>query len=382
MIQQLKNICALWLCAMFFISSCSNVTNASAPGNMSYPAFEKDTTVFENKAWYQLSIGNTTVGLISVSIENTDTGYPFNYNAQFISRVGPSPVWSMLSGQALPEGSKNDLIFTQTLKTKINDISYKDTKNTWKIKGGEGVLLPQENPSGASLSRLLPVVEKDLFLKTNGKEMQGHLFYRPRGVPEDVFVPLTGTFMRRDTLAARYDKDGFLASAHIPLENGFVLEITNVEKDRFDELFQTHAGTLIDFGWFYSLHPFSQEVESLRIVLNDCVEKTDDLSKRILKQIPQSSYLSYRKIINVSSFCSQLKHNLTAARMLDQAAVSKVLSDGVQRLFKDYAQELPDAISMSPDGVLFYNQTLSLLWPRVATSLIQGALVELEYSFE
>ena len=67
-----------------------------------------------------IKLGNVPIGVASIGVDNQASGYPSNYIIQFVSRIGASPLLSVLKG---------DLTFEEDKKYKLQQTIMTQTEN-------------------------------------------------------------------------------------------------------------------------------------------------------------------------------------------------------------------------------------------------------------
>lgn len=160
------------------------------------------------------------------------------------------------------------------------------------------------------------------------------------------------------------------------------MAFTRVTKSKYNEYTKNVADTLIDFGWLSSFSSMKNEFEILKKSLSNCTERTSSLNSKMLHYLPQSSYLSYRRIVNMSHFCLTLNREIFQKDNENSNVKLNIIANALKNLLKENSQELPYFLAYSPDTSLFYNDTISFLWPRITSLITQTALNELENNFE
>ncbi len=363
----------------------SEVGSANASQDTkNFPIPEVVSSMLKNKAWYVATIGNIPIGLISVGVEDLNSGFPSNFTAQFVSRIGSSPLLSNLRGDLAYE-ENGSLKLQQYLLSQTENGAFKEIQNIWKQDKDSNLSLIKD--MGASLQGIIPAS----FLRSSSKskiifdDNIGLFYYiksEKRSKINKVFIPFVGSIVNVEDISAKYDDDGFLNAGKIVFDGGGELNFSRIEKSKFADLSKSISETLLDFGWFSSLSSIKIEFDTLKKSLDNCASRTASLSKKMLQYLPQSSYLSYRRVINMSHFCSNLSRDLSNKDLdsYDQKLVH--VASAVKTLLKENTQELPYFLAYSPDTILFYNDTISFLWPRITALLAQTALYELENNFE
>ncbi|MES2615531.1 MAG: hypothetical protein V4591_08960 [Bdellovibrionota bacterium] len=333
---------------------------------------------YSHKAWYSIQLGNIPVGVLAVGVGNTNTGYPSDYSAQFVSRVGSSPFVSFIKGN-LNKNRENKIELTQKLLSKNEGGIFQESENKWIEENNKLTLTSNK---GATLQGLFP-----LRLPTHESSNQitdnMNVFYFQSNQDETkILVPFTGIVDSTSNLNLQYDNDNFLHSADLPIQEKITLNFKRISDQQYHDFLKYFPGTLIDFGWFSSIQSPKNEIDSLTETLNSCTTQASALNKRVIKDIPQSSYLSYRKLINISRFCSNTNKFLLKNKTKSYYEKLSILSEQIKKLLKEDRLELPVAITNSPDLTVFYNDTISFLWPKVTQLLIHNSIEEMNDNFE
>lgn len=348
----------------------------------SFPVPDTASSNLKYNSWYVIKLGNIPIGLVVVGVDNQSTGYPSNYTAQFVSRIGSSPLLSVLKGD-LTVDEANNYKLQQTLLSTTENGSFKEIQNLWRQEK-EGTLALARD-SGASLLGIIPASLVRVKTKLQLDETASLFYFSSKensSKVNKVFIPFIGAFFNLQDIDPKYDDDGFLNSGKITFEGGGELNFTRITKSKYNDLTKTISETLIDFGWFSSLTSMRSEFETLKKSLDSCAGRTSSLNNRMIRYLPQSSYLSYRRIINMSHFCLGLNREINQKEQEPYAQRLNMISNSVKMLLKENAQELPYFLAYSPDTILFYNDTISFLWPRITSLITQTALNELENNFE
>jgi hypothetical protein len=357
-------------------------TASASQDSKSFPIPEIATSPLKYTSWYVVKLGNIPIGEVVVGVADLMTGYPSNYTAQFVSRIGSSPLLSVLKGD-LTNDESGYYKLRQTLLSQTENGSFKEIENIWRQEIDDDFLLNKD--SGASLQGIIPANISRANNKKRLDETTGIFYFNPkekRAKISKLFVPFIGSFFNLVDVDAIYDDDGFLNSGKLAFDGGGELNFTRIDNDRYIDLSKTISDTLIDFGWFSSLNSIRSEFDTLRKSLDACAARTANLNSRMIRYLPQSSYLSYRRIINMSHFCVSLNRELILKNAESSSQRLLVISNAVKSLLKESAQELPYILAYSPDTILFYNDTISFLWPRIASLLAQTAVNEIENNFE
>ncbi len=355
---------------------------SASQDSKTFPIPEVVTSPLKYTSWYVVKLGNIPLGEVVVGVDDLNSSYPSNYTAQFVSRIGSSPLLSILKGDFTIDEVGNYKL-KQTLLSQTENGSFKEIENLWRQEKDGTFLLIKD--SGASLQGIIPANLTRAKNKMRLDENSGIFYFNPKEKRiklSKVFVPFIGAFLNLQDVDPKYDDDGFLNSGKLVFDGGGELYFTRIDKDRYVDLSKTISDTLIDFGWFSSLNSIRAEFDTLRKSLDACTTRTSSLNSRMIRYLPQSSYLSYRRIINMSHFCVSLNRELTHKDAEPTAQRLLVISNAVKNLLKENAQELPYFLAYSPDTILFYNDTISFLWPRIASLLAQTAVNELENNFE
>lgn len=355
---------------------------SASQDSKTFPVPEIATTSLRYASWYVVKLGNIPIGEVMVGVDNLNSGYPSNYTAQFVSRIGSSPLLSVLKGNFSNDEAGNYKL-QQTLLSQTENGSFKEIQNLWRQEKEGSFLLNKD--SGASLQGIIPANLTRVKSNIRLDETAGIFYFSPkekRAKTNKVFVPFIGAFLNLQDVDPKYDDDGFLNSGKLVFEGGGELNFTRIDKDRYVDLSKTISDTLIDFGWFSSLNSMRAEFDTLKKSLDACAGRTGSLNTRMIRYLPQSSYLSYRRIINMSHFCISLNRELILKEQETPTQKLMIISNAVKTLLKENAQELPYFLAYSPDTILFYNDTISFLWPRIASLLAQTAVNELENNFD
>ncbi|APJ02931.1 hypothetical protein [Silvanigrella aquatica] len=361
----------------------SEVGTASASQEAkTFPIPEIVSSPLKYNAWYVVKLGNIPIGEVVVGVDDLNTGFPSNYAGQFVSRIGSSPLLSILKGDLTYEDSGSYKL-QQSLLSQTENGSFKEIQNIWKQEKDSGFLLNKD--AGASLQGVIPANMTHAKSKLRFDEFSSVFYFNPkdkRAKTNKIFVPFIGAFLNVQDVDPKYDDDGFLNTGKLTFDGGSELNFMRIEKDRFVDLSKTISDTLIDYGWFSSLNSIKTEFDTLKKSLDSCSSRTASLNSRMIKYLPQSSYLSYRRIINMSHFCVSLNRQLNNKDQESSSQKLMLVSNAVKSLLKENSQELPYFLAYSPDTILFYNDTISFLWPRIASLLAQTAINELENNFE
>lgn len=355
---------------------------SAAQDTKAFPVPETATSDLKYNSWYVIKLGNIPIGLVVVGVENQNTGFPLNYTAQFVSRIGSSPLLSVLKGDLTVDESRNYKL-QQSLLSNTENGSFKEIQNLWRQEK-DGVLQLAKD-SGASLLGIIPASLTRAKNKLQLDETSNLFYFSPKETSSKVnkvFIPFIGSFFNLQDVEPKYDDDGFLNFGKIVFEGGAELSFTRITKSKYNDLTKTIAETLIDFGWFSSLTSMKTEFETLKKSLDSCAGRTSSLNSRMIRYLPQSSYLSYRRIINMSHFCLSLNREINQKEQEPYNQKLNIISNSVKTLLKENAQELPYFLAYSPDTILYYNDTISFLWPRITSLITQTALNELENNFE
>lgn len=356
---------------------------AAAQDAKSFPVPVNMTSSLKYNSWYVIKLGNIPIGVANVGIDNQATGYPLQYSLQFVSRIGSSPLLSTLKGELTSEEDKNYKL-QQTVMSQTENGAFKEIQNLWRQESKElGMNLVKD--SGASLLGIIPATINKGKSKLVIEESTASFFYASKEkniTYNKIFVPFLGQFFSQQDLEAKFDEDGFLNAAYLPLEGGAQLSFTRVTKSKFNDYAKNAADTLIDFGWFSAFSSMKNEFEILKKSLSNCSERTASLNNKMLNLLPQSSYLSYRRIVNLSYFCLNLNREITQKENESNTVKLNVIANSLKNLLKENLQELPYFLAYSPDTSLYFNDTISFLWPRITSLITQTALNELESNFE
>lgn len=332
-------------------------------------------------SWYSIKLGNIPLGVLVVGVEDLNNPFPTDYTLQLVSRIGSSPLLSTLKGNlTLDENGNYKLL--QTLVSQTENGAFKEIQNTWMQGKEDQLLTTKEN--GANLQGIIPAN----FLRSKAKlhldESTALFYFNPKTKKSKIskiFAPFLDSFIDFQDLDLKYDDDGFLNSGKLIFEGG-ELTFLRIENEKYNDISKLVSDTLIDFGWFSSLNSIRTELDTLKKTLDICIEKTSRLSRNMIRYLPQSSYLSYRRIINMSQMCKSLNKELLSKQSEPFSQKLMLVSNTMKNLLKENAQELPYFLAYSPDTVLFYNDTISFLWPRITALVTQTALNELESNFE
>ncbi|WP_186645525.1 hypothetical protein [Fluviispira vulneris] len=361
----------------------SQVNTANAAQDFrDFPLPENPSVSSKYNAWYVINLGNIPIGLLVAGTENLKTGISTQYTMQFVSRIGSSPLLSILKGEMDLE-QEEQLKFQQTLLSRTANGSFKEIQNIWRQDKNSNLELDKD--MGANLQGIIPAtLSKN---KINAAlNSSTRLFYfeakDTKNKSTKTFVPFSGNFINNSDIDVKYDDDGFLNTGKLILEGGNELQFVRIEQDRFSSLTKSIAETLIDFGWFASLNSMKNEFDYLRKSLETCTLQATSLNNKMIRYMPQSSYLAYRRIVNMSHFCSSLNRHLSTKDADSSASKLVILSNSVKNLLKENPQELPYYFAYSPDMTLFYNDTISFLWPRITSLLVKTTMSELENNFE
>ena len=355
---------------------------SAAQGAKTFPVPEIYSSPFKYSAWYVVKLGNIPLGEVIVGVDDLATGFPSNYIAQFVSRIGSSPLLSTLKGDFFIDES-GDYKLQQSLLSQTENGSFKEIQNIWRQEK-EAVLLLNKD-TGASLQGIIPANVSKAKIKIKFDDTSGLFYFNPkdkRAKVNKLFVPFIGAFLTVQDVDAKYDDDGFLNSGKLVFDGGGEFLFTRIDKDKYIELSKTISETLIDFGWFSALNSMRTEFDTLKKSLDACTARTSNLNTKMIHYLPQSSYLSYRRIINMSHFCVSLNRDLILKEQDSPSQKLSIIANAVKNLLKENGQELPYFLAYSPDTILFYNDTISFLWPRIASLLAQTAVNELENNFE
>lgn len=332
---------------------------------------------YNYKAWYSIQLGNIPVGVLSVGVNNLSTGFPSDYYAQFVSRVGYSPFLSFMKGN-LNKSQENHLELIQKLISKNESGIFQDSETKWLEKNNKLNVL---NNTGATLQDLFPI-HLPTFDNSNQVTENTNIFYFKTNSEESrALIPFTGTIVSASDMKLKYDNDKFLLSADLPIEENISLSFRRITEEQYHGFLNSPPENLVDFGWLAAIKSPKKEIENLTENLNKCSSQTSTLNKLVTKTIPQSSYLSYRKLINVSRFCTDTNNLLTKNKNKNYFEKLGILSAQVKKLLKEDKLELPAAITNSPDLAIFYNDTVSFLWPEVTTLFIHNSIDEINDNF-
>ncbi len=349
-----------------------------------FPSLEEADSSFKYKAWYVIHLGNLPVGKMIVRTDNLTTGFPTNYTVQFVSRIGSSPLLSILKGEFTENHTEKTYKLQQYLVSKTENGSFKEIDNIWTQKKDNTFNLIKD--SGATLRGVIPAnINKEKENFSFDKSIS--LFYfnkvEKKNKINTIFFPFSGQLVKNSDIFVKYDDDGFLNFGKVEFEGGGELSFSRIEEQKYLSSLKSVSETLIDFGWFSSLKSLKKEFENLKKSLESCATRTAILNKKLLRYLPQSSYLSYRKIINMSHFCISLNKEINSDKEEDLFFNKlNAISNSVKNLLKESPQELPYLLAYSPDTMLFYNNTISFLWPRIAALITQTAISELENNFD
>ena len=118
-----------------------------------FPIPEIATSPLKYTSWYVVKLGNIPIGEVVVGVDDLNSGYPSNYTAQFVSRIGSSPLLSVLKGDFSNDEAGNFKL-QQTLLSQTENGSFKEIQNLWRQEK-EGVFLLDKD-SGASLQGIIP----------------------------------------------------------------------------------------------------------------------------------------------------------------------------------------------------------------------------------
>lgn len=358
-------------------------TAVASQDTKSFPVPDNITSNLKYNSWYVIKLGNIPIGIASVGVENQTSGYPSNYTIQFVSRIGASPLLSILKGDLNFEDSKIYKL-QQSIMSQTENGSFKELQNVWRQDAKDNALNLIKD-SGASLLGIIPATITKGKVKLPLDDGTALFYYASKEkntANSKVFVPFLGQFFSQQDIDAKYDEDGFLNSAILPLEGGAELAFSRVTKSKYNDYTKNVADTLIDFGWFSSFNSLKNEFEIIKKSLSNCSERTSVLKNKMLHFLPQSSYLSYRRIVNMSHFCLNLNREITQKENETNLVKLNIIANSIKNLLKENSQELPYFLAYSPDTSLFYNDTISYLWPRITSLITQTALNELENNFD
>ncbi|KAB8029152.1 hypothetical protein [Fluviispira multicolorata] len=361
----------------------SQVNTANAAQEFKdFPSPDNPSTPSKYNAWYVINLGNIPIGLLVAGTDNLKTGISTQYSLQFVSRIGSSPLLSILKGE-IESDQEEHIKFQQTLLSKTVNGSFKEIQNIWRQEKNSNLELDKD--SGATLQGVIPALLNKSKSNIAINSSMRFFYFEPKDAKNKstkTFIPFSGYFINNSDIDLKYDEDGFLNTGKLILEGGNELLFARIEQDKFSTLTKTISETLIDFGWFASLNSMRNEFDILRKSLVSCALHASSLNNKMIRYMPQSSYLAYRRIVNMSHFCSSLNRHLSAKDADSTASKLVIIANSVKNLLKENSQELPYYLAYSPDTVLFYNDTISFLWPRITSLLVKTAINELENNFE
>lgn len=330
---------------------------------------------------YVVKLGNIPLGLGSVEFKKASTGLISKYSFQFLSRVGSSPFLTSIQGEV--SRKENGYTLKQTLTSKTEAGLWHKFENQWAFDEKLGSVATIE--SKASLLNLFPVhLGKRKGVPANDKPLS-LFYYAPsrEALNTGVLIPLTGQIVDANTLPLEYARDGFLQRGSLPLTESLTLSFERLPNTKdFLAYTNTLGNAPIDIGWLTSQVSLLEDTKSLFNVLSTCSNMLDDTARTMLKQLPQASYLSYRKVINITHFCKAGKQILAPASTVPPIEKISKLAALVKNLLKESPQELPSVLSRSPDTTLFYNDTIFPLWTKVTEVLVQKSIFEIKSNFE
>lgn len=333
------------------------------------------SSAYNTKAWYSIQLGNIPVGSLVVGVDDLKTGYPSDYNVQFISRVGASPFLSFIRGN-FNKNNDNHIELKQKLSSKNEGGIFQESENKWQEKENTLVLT---NNNGATLQGLFPLDLTSHELSGKITPSMNLFYYKLSSSVDKILVPFTGTSATASFLHLTYDDDRFLHSADLPIKENISLSFKRISEAEYRNFIKSSSVTLIDLGWLSSIQSPKSETDSLSGALNACINQAGAMNKLVIRNIPQSSYLSYRKLINISRFCMDTNNLLKKSKNYNEKLY--ILSYQIKKLMKEDRLELPASISNSPDLTIFYNDTVSFLWPKVTQVFVHSSLEEIANNF-
>lgn len=306
-------------------------------------------STFNRSVQYEIKLGDLDVGMASIRADKQDSGFSSEYSIQMKNRVGVSPILSQIQG-SFKETSPSKYELQQDLLKKA---SQKD------LKKSDVSLLPfQEINNHVSDVRSLFYLSR-----TSSKR------------DEKIFVPFTNDYRQRNELDLQYDEDGFLKHGVLRVSDTLPLSFERIDREKLGAENKKGVDDLVDFSILQSLQSNASEIKNLSGVLDSCRLDLDALHKDMLKYLPEGSYLLYRKVINLRSFCKSISGDLSVSKdFLD----NRRLSSYIQKFLKENPKELPYAISNSQEISLLKNQTVSFLWPRILGALVKTSTEELK----
>lgn len=302
----------------------------------------------DHRAWYDIKLGDLRIGTVSIKTDKQDDGFSSEYVIQMKNRIGVSPILSQIQGNFKETNSsqyelKQDL-FKKSIKT--------DSKKV------DVPLLPFQG-----INNLVNDVHSIFYLSRASTKRDAK-----------VFVPFINSYKQRDDLDLQYDPDGFLKHGILQVSDTIPLSFDRVDSEKFNFEDKKERVDLIDFSILQSFQNNPSEIKNLSVILDSCRSDLDSLHKDMLKYLPEGSYLLYRKVINLRSFCKAAYSDLGTSKDL---ADNHNFSLQIQKLLKEDPKELPYSISNSQDIYLLRNRTVSFLWPRILASLVKSSTEEL-----
>ncbi len=312
--------------------------------------------------YYVLYLENIPIGTAIASTGSKKTSLPNETIVNISSRMGVSPMTSQYYVNT--HSSKGKYIGKNPFSVQEKIISFSDQY--------------LQNNNSTSDSNL--IFHNENSFSTNLQ----NLFFEPKGAYslKETLTPFPKDFFNfNDTFEATYGNDHFLKQAFLKLNNDISFEVRKINKRQYFKLLKKLSYSRLDIGLIASFEDQMDEVDRLVKTLSLCQAEMGYLNKSILKKMPHESYLMYRRIINLTHFCENLKKEILANDADETNEIAFKTQQQVLELMRENSLELPHAISDFSERTLFYNQNMIFLWPRMTTLLIQDAVKEMQNLF-
>jgi hypothetical protein len=337
------------------------------------------------KAVYDVTLDGISVGVATAGLLVDQPSQKPTFEIRFTHRLGLSQAFSyLLTSGGLLSDDISAIFASQS--TGASALLQKATGN-WKYQN-QSYLFEEKSIHSADFLSFLLGNSKEIALQKPRWTDETHLFYYLKKeaaskASKKLFVPFTGELISSADADARFDPDGFLAEARIPLIKDLNFHLVRRKPDSGLEFVRSKSLKRIELGLLSTSKSLGKDLVDLEVEAEGCLTFALEAEKMLNRRLPEVSYLFHRKILDASNLCSLLKGRVAEAKPLIGSQPEKVLLKVLVPLRKSLAEdrkELPSNLASSLDWDVIFQDEGKWQAVRLLRRMVRDLKSELEKS--